>query len=149
MLYDLSTKSYDLFTPGSYKYIIPHKKATIENCAGFLQVKYDSKNSLTSAGFRVLVGSTIGKTYQLTIEAYLHLDDLNRGDKDMRAFIYCECDNNRIIPRTYFIYPGVLTQYVLDWTASSERTYIGILFYTPNHDYVLEVNEFNIEIKYN
>lgn len=148
MLYDLS-KPYDLFTPGSFKYLMPHKKAAIRNCAGFVEVKYDSKYKLVSAGFRLLVNGVVGKRYKVVIEAYLHQtieDCQGKEETDVKAFVYCEWENNRIIPRTHFFYPGQEKKLDLEYIATSELLYLGVLFFTGNHDYLLEITEFNVSM---
>lgn len=147
MLYDLS-KPYDLFSSDSFKYITPHKKATVKNCAGFVEIKYDSKYKLISSGFRLLVSNVPGKRYKVVIEAYLHPSNAKESteDKDMKAFVYCEWDSNRLIPRTYFFHSGQEKKIELEYEAVSELLYIGVLFFTGHHDYLMEITEFIISL---
>lgn len=274
LYYDLN-KPYDLFSIDGFKYISAHKKAIINNCAGFMEVKYDAQHKLSSSGFRLLVKCIPHKFYKIVIEAYLHPPnfdnwisctqitsahtksgnslyhgefaasapvykndiavtnlDLNTLDqmsllqpistftqsniasldsgsvyshntqhsrniimnhiKDktgvqknrkaeydlknaeyieyvgmelshspsnpssflnykevpakQKAFIYCESQNIRIIPRIHYFYPGKEDRIELQYEAPTELLYIGVLFYTEHHNYLLEITEFTVNM---
>lgn len=137
-----SQEIFNLFNPKNFKAIREHKRAKINNCAGFLEITTTSEQKLASAGFRVLLGNLEAQSlYQIEVEAQLLL-----GDK---AFIYCETQNNeRVIPRNFLIKGNDLnpTFYQLYFIApEDEKIQIGILFYNGNRDYQMHVTHFKVK----
>lgn len=128
-----SNSTYNIFS--SQSHVQAHKGA---------KLKFDSSPRLSvtsqtnsSAGFRVLFQTIPYQTYKIEIKA-----NLIEGDQ---AFIYCESHqpNSRLIPRTNRFWPNQSsTSYTLSFQAITDRTYLGILFYSPNLNYTLHLTKF-------
>lgn len=116
--------------------IVLHKKASVE----FKKVGYiiRSRSMQPSSGFYYRVRTNKNTKYYLHIKA-----KLLSGDK---AFVYCESIRRKpVIPRTYFI-DDKITEYNLEFEGIGETTFCGILFWSKNLDYELEIIEFELII---
>lgn len=104
-----------------------------------LSVEYNSQWRQTSAGFRAEIYLEPNSTYQLEIKAKLIAGDM--------AFIYVESGSERLIPR-FKVYQNTQPYRLKhNFTTPSSSTknipvYLGILFFYPEQNYLLEVSQF-------
>lgn len=115
------------------------------NVKTILSVEYDKRHNQTSAGFRTEIFLEPNSTYQLDIKAKLISGDI--------AFVYVESGRKRLVPR-FKIYKN-LEPYVLthNFTTPADLDgekliaipiYLGILFFNPDQDYLMEVHQFTL-----
>ena len=108
--------------------IQPHKDAIINGDI------IKSKSQYPSAGFLYKIKMKNVK-YRLYVQA-----KLLKGNK---AFIYCETEKERLIPRSYIIRDNSLFE--IDFEGRDEIVNCGILFWSSNVEYSLRLIRFEIE----
>ncbi|MEX0597172.1 MAG: hypothetical protein WD512_11785, partial [Candidatus Paceibacterota bacterium] len=107
-----------------------------------LSVEYSSKWKQTSAGFRAEIYLEPNTTYQLEIKAKLIAGDM--------AFVYVESLSERLIPRfkiyqntqSYKLKHNFITPNLTTTKDKNLSVYLGILFFYPEQNYLLEVTQF-------
>lgn len=119
-------------------YLQSHLNTTIKRHNDYIQVSYrDGSADKGSPGVRVLLKTIKNKSYVLKIRA-----NLVDGDK---AFVYCESvkPTEQLVPRKYRIGSEEVT-YLITFKATTDQSYVGILFFNNNVDYQLRIHEFII-----
>jgi len=142
--YQIYIDMWDFLCPLYKHYITPHKNAElnwIENEEKVLRVQYHSKYQQTSAGFRSEVFLEPNCTYLLELEAKLVTGDL--------AFVYVESGRDRLVPR-FKIYQNTQSyklkhNFITPAGDQQISTYLGILFYHPDQDYLLDVYQLKLQ----
>jgi len=133
----LCQEPFDILNKSNFKFVRCHRGATVSFFPTEVVTNYIAGTSnQASPGFRILLETVIGQSYQLKTTSELTL-----GDK---AFIYIENpDGTRLVPRTNCFLNGAgSTSYVIDFTATNKLTYVGILFLKFNVSYSLTTTEF-------
>jgi len=130
-------KDFFLFKDSSF--VAPHKGATIKFCPDVMKVKYcKTDEKQTSPGFRILFETIPGNTYKLSISA-----EIVTGNT---AFVYVEtpCGKQLIPRRDETLCLNEPYEKVLKFTATTECTFVGILFYCTDLNQLLEVTQFDV-----
>jgi len=121
------------------QYVREHKGGIVAKTAtGVTRVAYKAfATDSPSPGFRIELETTPNQTYLLTLKG-----KLRRGDV---AFLYIESRSptTRLHPRDKYMQNQDIDQ-AITFTAISETTYVGILFYSHEIDYVLDITNFTI-----
>ena len=143
---------WNLLGPDYRHLIASHKRAEINwidtplgnssnsGTDDILSVEYSSQHNQTSAGFRAEVYLEPGGTYQLEVTAKLISGDV--------AFVYVESGDKRLLPR-FKIYQNTVPfklnhKFITPVGVTQSAVYVGILFFYPDQNYLLEVTEFTI-----
>lgn len=136
MIFDFGKdKCFNLFE--DFKFAEPHAGATLNKCHNKIHMKYCKNTSdKPSPGFRVLGKTKSDKKYFLKVKA--------KGIYGSDAFIYVETlDGDRLLPRdNKFCVGNGYTTFELNFTAESDKTYFGILFFCNDEDSLLNIKEF-------
>jgi hypothetical protein len=142
-------KSIDVFINKTT--VVPHKGTIIEfdDVAKALLIKTDSVTKGSTPGFKIILATEPGQEYFVLSRAKTVSSVRGNGNSSnsVFSFLYVENDQGKVLVPRIFKYLNTQTAFNTTFKATSNKTFVGILFSSNQPGISLKVTQFEIRSK--